>query len=103
MKIIFKKKYLQDLAEGKQRGKQRFNQEVVNQYRKRIIYISASTSTDDLRAIKSLHFERLKGNKLGLYSIRVTKKYRLEFMITKGGDIVVEEIIVIENLSNHYK
>lgn len=103
MKIIFNKKWLQDLAEGKQKGKQRFNKEVVEQYRSLIAYIGDAVSTDDFRQIKSFHFERLKGDKLGLYSIRVTKKYRLEFMITKGGDIVIEEIIVIENLSNHYK
>jgi len=103
MRIIFNKKWLQDLAEGKQRGKQGFNKEVVEQYRSIIAYISDARDTNDLRKIKSFHFERLRGDKLGLYSIRVTKKYRLEFMITKGGDIIIEEIIIIENLSNHYK
>ncbi len=91
------------MAEGKQKGKQGFNKEVVEQYRSLIAYISDARDTNDFRKIKSFHFERLKGDKLGLYSMRVTKKYRLEFMITQGGDIIIEEIIIIENLSNHYK
>lgn len=103
MKIIFSKEWLQDLAEGKQKGKQRFNKDVVDKYQKRISYINQAASTEDLRVIKSFHFERLKGDKSGLYSIRVTKKYRLEFMITKDEDVVIKEIIIIENLSNHYK
>jgi len=40
---------------------------------------------------------------LGLYSIRVNEKYRLEFLINEEMDVVIEEIIVIEDLSNHYK
>src|SRR5690625_3099417 len=103
MKIIVSKKWLKDLAEGKSSGKQRFNKEIIVAYQKKIAYISEAESTEDLRAIKSLHFERLKGDKLGLFSIRVTKKYRIEFMITKDREIVIEEIIVIKNLSNHYK
>lgn len=103
MKIIFNKKWLQELAEGKQSGKQRFSKEVIDQYRNRILYISEAKNTMELREIKSFHFERLTGDKLGLYSIRVTKKYRIEFMITKEGDIVIEEVVVVENLSNHYK
>lgn len=56
MKIVFSKKWLQDLAEGQQKGKQHFNKEVIDKYQKRIAYIRGAASTDDLRVIKSLYF-----------------------------------------------
>jgi plasmid maintenance system killer protein len=39
---------------------------------------------------------------LGLYSIRVDLKYRLEFAIEKNK-ITLLEIIFINDLSNHYR
>lgn len=47
-------------------------------------------------------FEALKGDKKGLYSIRVDLKYRLEFSIEKD-EIALQEIVMIEDLSNHYR
>jgi plasmid maintenance system killer protein len=44
----------------------------------------------------------LKGDKKGLYSIRVDIKYRLEFYIEKD-EVKLSEIVLIDNLSNHYK
>ncbi|MBC7652286.1 MAG: type II toxin-antitoxin system RelE/ParE family toxin [Deinococcales bacterium] len=49
-----------------------------------------------------MHFRALKGNKKGLNFIRINKQYRLEFKIEKELTTLVE-IILIENLPNHYK
>lgn len=103
MKIYFNNKYLEELAESKPKGKMRYSLEVVTTYRKKLIILGNVRNSSELRAFKSLHFERLTGDKLGLYSIRVNDKYRLEFLLNKEMDIVIEEIIVIEDLSNHYK
>ncbi|HSV11533.1 MAG TPA: type II toxin-antitoxin system RelE/ParE family toxin, partial [Hanamia sp.] len=83
--------------------KMRYSSEVVKMYRKKLVILENARDSRDLRMFKSLHFERLTGNKLGLYSIRVNDKYRLEFLINNEMDIVIEEIIIIEELSNHYK
>lgn len=53
--------------------------------------------------INSLRYEKLKGNKYGLSSVRVSDKYRIEF---EEQQINGEESITICNiieLSNHYK
>ena len=55
-----------------------------------------------LSKFKSLNFEALKGNKKGLYSIRVDIQYRLEFKLLKDS-IILEEIAFIEELSKHYR
>ena len=58
--------------------------------------------TYSLRNLRSLNFESLKGDYAGLYSIRVDIKYRLIFMIEKD-QLTISEIIIIEDLSNHYQ
>ncbi len=59
-------------------------------------------STKRLREYKSLHFEALRGDRKGFFSIRINKQYRLEFRIDNDY-IQLEEIILIEELSKHYQ
>lgn len=103
MKVYFNNKYLEELAVNEPKGKRKYSSEVVTMYRKKLVILGNVRNSNELRAFKSLHFERLQGDKLGLYSIRINEKFRLEFLINKEMDIVVEEIIIIEVLSNHYK
>jgi proteic killer suppression protein len=104
MLIKFNNKYLEALAKGEEKGKQRYSAEVVVIYKKRLKMISLAKDSNDLRAFKSLHFELLRGNKRDRrYSIRINDKYRLEFSIGRNKGIIIEEIIIIEDLSNHYK
>jgi proteic killer suppression protein len=68
------------------------------------LFSSLANNFSDLRAFKSLHFELLHGaKKEWRYSIRINDKYRLEFSIEKNKGIIIEEIVIIEDLSNHYK
>ena len=62
-------------------------------YRKKLVTFSNVRNSNELRVFKSLQFERLSGDKLGLYSIRVNEKYGLEFLLNKEKDIVIEEIM----------
>ena len=103
MKVYFNNKFLEELAVGEPKGRRKYSQEVVTMYRKKLIILGNVRNSSELRAFKSLHFEHLRGDKLGLYSIRVNEKYRLEFLLNKEMDIIVVEIIIIEDLSNHYK
>lgn len=103
MKIYFNNKYLEELAQSMPKGKMRYSLEVITMYRKKLVILGNVRNSSELRMFKSLHFERLTGDKLGLYSIRVNEKYRLEFSLDKKGDMVIEEIVIIEDLSNHYK
>jgi proteic killer suppression protein len=104
MVIKFNNRYLEALAKGEEKGKQRYSAEVVTMFKKRLKMIGLAKDSNDLRAFKSLHFELLQGEKKGRhYSIRINDKYRLEFSIEKNKGIIIEEIVIIEHLSNHYK
>ena len=62
-----------------------------------------ASDPNELSRINSLNYEKLKGNKKGLSSVRVSDKYRIEFEELHEQN---EEIITICNIidfSNHYK
>lgn len=100
MKIKFVDEYLGILAENKTVGKKKYPEEVEQGFKKRIAQIKAANGTQDLRAIKSLHFEKLKEKRyLGKYSIRINKAFRLIFVIAKDERL---EVIEIEEINNHY-
>lgn len=83
-------------------GKLKYNKEIIEKFRMKVDILKNAENTIEIKNIRSLNFEALKGDKKGLYSIRVDLKYRLEFLIEKNS-IRLSEIIFIENLSNHYK
>ena len=65
--------------------------------------LRASNSIQDLYKIRSLNYEKLKGNKNGLESVRVNDKYRIEFKSsTERTETNVITICSIIELSNHY-
>jgi proteic killer suppression protein len=103
MEVHFNNGYLEKLYAGLPvTGKPKYKEEVIDKFRKRVVLLANMENTAQLRGFKGLNFEALKGDKKGLYSIRVDLKYRLEFSIEKDK-ILVREIIFIEDLSNHYK
>ncbi|MBB5437276.1 proteic killer suppression protein [Pedobacter sp. AK017] len=102
MKVIIHDEYLGILAEQTAlTGKQKYPAEVIIKFKMRINQISQASNTQDLRAIKSLHFEKLKEARYkDKYSIRLNKAYRLIFAI--GKDEQTLEIVIIEEINNHY-
>jgi proteic killer suppression protein len=64
-------------------------------FRMRMQAIRAASNENDLRALKSLRFEKLKGKRKHEYSIRLNDQFRLIFQIEKtseGNRIVVRGI-----------
>lgn len=104
MEIIFDKDYLRDLyITGKADKKHRFQPQIIRKY---IRIIDLMIEKDDITALSqynSLNYEKLKGNKAGLSSVRVNDQYRIEFEEQiKDGEIIATICNIIE-LSNHYK
>ena len=101
MKIKFTDNYLEQLLNNKENtGKQIYSEEVIKSCRKKVFQIKHAKTTQELRKIKSLHFEKLKEKRYqGKYSIRLHGAYRLLFGITKQGGV---EIILIDEISDHY-
>lgn len=103
MEVYFNNTNLEKLYVGLPvAGKLKYNKEVIAKFQAKIEILKNAENTAELKLFRSLNFEALKGDKKGLYSIRVDLKYRLEFRIERNK-ITVSEIIFIEDLSNHYK
>ena len=103
--VTFEEKYLQELYEtGKTSDKKhRFQPEIVRKYQYCIQYLLGASYIEALYQVSGLNYEELKGDKFGISSIRVNKKYRIEFTVKDNG---VEPLITVCNileLSNHYK
>ncbi|MBS1528836.1 MAG: type II toxin-antitoxin system RelE/ParE family toxin [Bacteroidetes bacterium] len=104
MRVIIEDEYLEYLyVNGRSKGKPKFSFEIERTFIKRVIQISSAQNSNDLRAIKSLHFEKLSGDYTGKYSIRVNDAFRIILRLEKEAENVRVEIICIEELSNHYQ
>ena len=84
MIVTFEEKYLQELYEtGKTADKRhRFQPEIVRKYQYCIRYLLGASCIEALYPVSRLNYEELKGDKSGISSIRVNKKYRIEFTPT---------------------
>jgi toxin HigB-1 len=67
------------------------DQAIVKAFRKRIQVIRAAPDERDFYALKSLHFEKLKGDREGQNSMRLNDQWRLilKFEKTESGKLVV--------------
>lgn len=68
----------------------RFSKSIADAFRSRVQLIDAAADERDLRNWKSLHFEKLKGNRSHQCSVRLNKQWRLilEFEERNGRKIV---------------
>ncbi|NLZ94688.1 MAG: addiction module killer protein [Bacteroidales bacterium] len=105
MKVQFEKEYLAELyIRGKSKSrKHRFQPGVIRNYRRRIDTLIGAPNVEALYKLNSLNYKVLKGNKSGISSIRIDKKYRLEFKVTthSSGEAFIT-ICLILDISNHY-
>lgn len=56
----------------------------------------------ETKKFKGLNFENLKGALKGFFSVRVDLQYRLNLSLEKGN-LVIEDVLITEDLPNHYK
>ncbi len=106
MKIVFEKEYLEELyLTGKATSKKyRFQKEIIRKYKQTIDKLRVAECIEDLFLFKSLHYEKLLGDKKGLSSVKVNQKYRIEFKhFQQGVEPNIITICSITELSNHYK
>lgn len=105
MKVIFAKSYLKELYENgyTKDSNKRFQPDIIKRYRRCIMEMIHSRNLSELSRINSLHYKKLKGNKEGISSIRVSDKYRIEFIELSDIDDNIITICNIIELSNHYK
>ena len=76
-----------------------FAQEVVRAYRRRMQQIRAFRDERDFMALRSLNFEKLKGNREGQYSVRLNLQWRLVLEIR--GNHPCKVVAIIEIVDYH--
>lgn len=104
MIVEFAEKYLRDLYETGlcNDKKHRYRSDVVKRYVRGVDYLRWASRKEDLFRINSLNFEALRGEKAGLFSIRVNNQYRIEFSLRETVEEPILTICNIVELSNHY-
>ena len=106
MNVEFEKEYLVELYEkGKSNDKRHhFQPQIVNGYLKCVKVLLHISRIEDLYTYKSLNYEKLKGNKKGVSSLRINNQYRLEFReISSINNQAIIEICSLVDITNHYK
>lgn len=82
------------------RGKQDYPTEVIKQFKKKVPILMAAGKLDELRALKGLNFEYLKGDRKGECSIRLNDQYRLIFVPVSENEV---KVILVTEISKHYE
>lgn len=86
MYIEFDKEYLRELyTDGNTSDKKhRYQPEVIRGYQKAVFQLISANRIEDLFRNHSLNYEVLQGDKKNISSVRINKKYRLEFYCKRG-------------------
>lgn len=104
MEIIFGEKYLKEMYEtGSTDKKHRFQPQIIRKYVHVIDLMKCVDNITGLLQYKSLNYEKLIGNKVGLSSVRVNDQYRIEFEEHIRDGEIFATICNIIKLSNHYE
>lgn len=95
MKVSFRSRKLETLET--EAGDAGYPPEAVKAFRKRMQFLRSATDERDLRAMKSMRFEKLLGARSHQYSLRLNDQWRLilEFEQQAGAKVLV--IVEIED------
>ena len=96
MEIVFAETTL-GLVETEDAGQTRLPVAVIKAVRRKLTVMRAAPDDRSLRNWKSLHYEKLKGDRNGCRSIRVNDKYRIVFTLDERTQPPTITIIAVED------
>jgi toxin HigB-1 len=99
MQIDFEDDDLRRLYEESDFVDRRIGPQLTKAFRRKVGVIVAAVDERDLRALRSLHFEKLVGNRAGQHSIRLNDQWRLILRFETADDGRV--VIIIEIVDYH--
>jgi proteic killer suppression protein len=102
MTLTIEDSYLDAIYQEVDKGKSKYDPVIKKKFRKTILLLKTLKNLAEVRKIKGLNFEALKGDFKGKHSVRVDIRYRIILRVEKDR-ILVEDILVIEDLTNHYR
>jgi len=74
-----------------------FGVEVVRGFRKVLRFIRSAVDERDFRSMRSLNFEKLKGNRSHQHSLRINDQWRLVVEVVKGEPKNTILVVAIED------
>ena len=80
----------------------RLQPRIIKQYVKVVNYIKAARRLEDLFRIKSLHYEKKKGDLKGVDAIWINDQYRLLFYSSPDETGIIVNALLFE-ISKHYE
>ena len=80
----------------------RLSRDVINRYVKVVNYLKAARRIEDLFLIKSLHYEKKKGDLKGVDAVWINPQYRLLFYSTPDETGIIVNALLFE-ISKHYE
>lgn len=99
LRVVFADDRLRRLAEDESYTSKKYGPDLVKAYRKKIQILRAATDERDLYAMRSLHLEKLSGNRAGTSSVRLNKQFRLILDVETSSDGRV--VIVVDLVDYH--
>jgi proteic killer suppression protein len=91
MIVSFGDKTTEDIFDGDDtKAARRIARTLWTRVQTRLDLLNASTTLEDLRVPPSNRFEKLRGDWIGFYSLRVNDQYRLVFRFTGGNAVDVQ-------------
>jgi toxin HigB-1 len=85
------------LVETEEAGKTKLPVAVIKSARRKLTALRAAIDDRSLRNWKSLHYEKLKGDREGLRSIRLNDQFRMVFVLDESVSPQTVTIIGIED------
>lgn len=83
MEVEFKEPWYADIENNAVAASKKLSVEVIKSARRKLQVLRSAPDERTLRNWRSLHFEKLSGDKQGLYSIRLNKQWRMVFDMDK--------------------
>ncbi len=96
MDVVFADQKLA-LVETEEAGKTKLPVSVIQSARRKLTVLRAAIDDRSLRNWKSLHYEKLKGDRDGLRSIRLNDQYRMILSLDETTNPQTATILAIED------
>lgn len=80
----------------------RLPKDIIKRYVKVVNYLKAARRLEDLFLIKSLHYEKKKGDLNGVDAVWINDQYRLFFRSSPDGNGIIVNAMIFE-ISKHYE
>lgn len=105
MNIEFEHTALEELYTSgitQDRRYKRLPQDIVKRYAKTVNYLKAARRIEDLFLIKSLHYEKKKGDLNGVDAVWINNQYRLLFRSSPDNNGIIVNALICD-ISKHYE